>query len=156
MNGFRGLFVAAVIVTGAAPGFLGGQPPMPASPPEKTLIEEGRKSKLGVYPRTVANGAQIMYVVPDSPAYKIGLEPGDVIVSVDGFTVGFIDGLEYPLQSEIRRVKGTGTFKIRSVRTGEIVTRDIKLGDDPGGTGPGSGPPKAPGDPGPKPASSNP
>lgn len=154
MVGFRGFFAAAVIVITVGLNVLRAQPQVPARPPEKTLIEEGRKSKLGVYHRTVANGALIVYVVSDSPAYKGGLEPGDVIISVDGFTVGFIDGVEYPLQSETRRVKGTGAFKIRSVRTGEIVTRDIKLGDDPGGVGPDSGPPKAPDDPGPKPASS--
>jgi len=103
------------------------QPPTSGS--EKPLREpEGeRKVKLGVKAVTRANGALILEVAKDSPADKAGIEPGDLIVSVDGFTIGIIDNLEYPLQSELRRVKGTGEFKIRNWRTGEVQTRKINL-----------------------------
>jgi predicted metalloprotease with PDZ domain len=125
--------------------------PRPSRDPEKTLIEEGRKGKLGVVAHTVANGARIMYVTKGSPAWEAGLEPGDVIVSVDGFTVGFIDGVEFPLQSEVRRIKGSGAFRIRSWRTGEIVTKTIRIGPA-GKGGDRDGPPKDREDPGPRPA----
>jgi predicted metalloprotease with PDZ domain len=112
-------------------------------PPEKVLIEEGRKGKLGVACRTVPNGALILHVLKDSPAYKVGIEAGDVILSVDGFTIGFIDGLEFPLQSEVRRVKGVGAFKIRNRRTGEVVTKTITLATEKK-DGKEEGPPKDP------------
>jgi hypothetical protein len=105
-----------------------GQTPSPRER-EKPLIKEGRKTPLGVVSQTTANGALITYVVRDSPAWKAGLQSGDVILSIDGYTVGIIDGLPYHPWSEVRRIKGAGVFKIKS-RQGEIVSKTISLGTD--------------------------
>jgi S1-C subfamily serine protease len=123
-----------------------GQIPRPREP-GKLLIEAGRKTPLGVGSVTMADGALVTYVVPDSPGWKAGLEPGDVILSIDGYRVGIIDGLPYHPWSEVRRIKRAGVFKIRDRHTGEIVSKTITLGagSDGGDSGPpdpepGSGP----------------
>jgi predicted metalloprotease with PDZ domain len=126
---FLTLSMQVLVAAGAA---LGQDSPKADRPP-KAPAEEGRTARLGVIPRTVRDGALIVNVLPDSPAQKAGLEPGDVILSVDGYKVGVVAGLEYPLQSEVRRVKGVGAFKIRSRRTGKVVTKEIRLGGGPEG-----------------------
>jgi predicted metalloprotease with PDZ domain len=145
------LMIVMVACAIAATSVLGQQPKSVAAKTEgvPVFLPEGRNSKLGIVAKTEVNGARILYVVKDTPAYHAGLEAGDVILSVDGFPVGLIDGVEYPVQSEIRRVKGTGIFKIRDFRTQEIVTKKIQLGPDSKG-GEGDGPPKDPDDTGPK------
>ena len=122
----RRILVSAVVLLGCVGVAARGQPPdaVPA------WIEEGRKSKLGVGVKSTKKGAVVQFVVEGSPAWRAGLESGDVILSVDWFTVGMIDGVEYPLRSEVRRVRGVGAFKVWNPRTQRVKTKRIDLGRD--------------------------
>jgi hypothetical protein len=116
---------------------------------KEVVVKGGRKNFLGVEVQTLQNGSLIKKVFRGYPAWKAGIEVGDIVLSVDGFTVGYIDGAEYPLQSEVRRVEGIGKFEIKCRRTKEIVTLEIDLKS---GDGEEDRPPKkGPGDKGPKP-----
>jgi predicted metalloprotease with PDZ domain len=146
MNRQRGVFLAlaAMVLFGLCAE---GQPPEPKQPKDKQppkekpgdpLVKEGLKNKLGVIPKTLYKGALIVSVVPNSPAAKAKIEPGDIILSVDGFQIGFIEGMEFPLQSEIRRIKGTGTFEVKDHKTGKVSTKEITITAD---APPDKGPP---------------
>lgn len=124
----RAILVGVAVAVCATGMPVQGQPPK-AKPPGKTLVEEGHYPKLGVSYGLIREGAYITDVAKDSPAWKAGLEKGDVIMKVDGYTIGIIDGLMFPLQSEVRRVRGTGSFEIKSSRGGKIVTVGINLGE---------------------------
>lgn len=95
--------------------------------PAETKPVEVRKPKVGISTRNTPQGAVIMGVMPDSPAAKAGLNAGDVILSIDGFAVGIVDGLEYPVQSEIRRLKGSGKFKVARPAQSEPKEIEVKL-----------------------------
>ncbi|MBX9580138.1 MAG: PDZ domain-containing protein [Gemmataceae bacterium] len=115
-------------------GGVGSAVDPPATAEVPTVIKGGATIRLGVVAQTTANGARILSVTRGSPAAKAGLEPGDQVLSVDGFTVGVIKGVPFHLWSEVRRVRGVGVFKVRDKRTGEVVTMRINLG---AGSGPG-------------------
>jgi S1-C subfamily serine protease len=102
--------------------------------------EEKQSSRLGVTYRELQCGALITKVEKGSPAAVARLEAGDIVVSVDGFKVGVVDGQEYSLPSELRRLKGRGVLEVNDRRTGKVTTRDITLPDGPDGAGrPGPG-----------------
>ena len=49
---------------------------------------EGGKTGIGVSVRRVDEGVEVVSVLPDSPARRDGVEPGDRIVAVDGTPIG--------------------------------------------------------------------
>lgn len=93
------------------------------------LINEGRSQEIGVVARSQNDGAVILAVAKDSLAAKAGFEVGDIIHSVDNFTIGLIDGVDYPLHSEVRRIRGVGMFEITNHQTKKVAKVEIKLGD---------------------------
>ena len=73
-----------------------------------------------------ASGAEVVKVVPASPAEKAGLKPGDLIVSVDGKRVDFQNTLGELIAA--RKVGDVVALSVRSSgqgRNGE--TRDVKV-----------------------------
>jgi membrane-associated protease RseP (regulator of RpoE activity) len=102
------------------------QPPETAMP---SFLPQGRSTAfLGVASRPVADGVTVLRVVPDSSAWKLGIEAGDVIEAIDGFQVGLINGATFSLGSEIRRSGETVELRIRDARTGEVATRTASVG----------------------------
>jgi len=86
---------------------------------------------LGVPP---GQGAVIAEVQPDSPAARAGLREGDVVVSVNGRTVGSASGLRARLgvlpvgeTVELGLRRGTEVLTIRA-RIGEIEARHAREG----------------------------
>jgi len=71
------------------------------------------------------DGALVTGVEPKSPAAKAGLEPGDVIVSVDGKELrGFSD-----LRNRIGLTRKGANIEISYVRNGEEKTTTARIGD---------------------------
>jgi hypothetical protein len=76
---------------------------------------------LGVSAEPVSIGRvkalKVTLVIPDSPAAKAGLEPGDVIVKADGRPVNSGPGLA----EAYRNASGVFTLTVRNVRNGQEV-----------------------------------
>lgn len=89
-----------------------------------------KKNFLGVRSVSTPAGVEIIDVLPNTPAAKAGLKPRDLILKVDGFEVGLMGGLEYPLQSEIRRSAGESKFLVKSWRTGKVTEVVINLREE--------------------------
>jgi len=72
-------------------------------------------------------GARILQVIPDSPAEEVGLQKGDVIVSVDGKPVYGPRGLSRVLGSH----EAGSTVEIAIVRDGQNQALSVELGERP-------------------------
>ena len=57
---------------------------------------------LGVVGRYSEIGLLIHNVHPNSPAWRVGLEPSDIIVCVNRHQIGYISGRHYPLDTELQ------------------------------------------------------
>jgi uncharacterized lipoprotein YbaY len=86
---------------------------------------------LGIGVRNTATGVEIASVNTGGVAQRSGLEAGDVIVTVDGFQVGYVGDRLYDLGDEIaRRVDGAGrvSLLVRNRRTGGLVQVPLQFG----------------------------
>jgi S1-C subfamily serine protease len=72
----------------------------------------------------------IAQVVAGTPAQQAGLQAGDLIQKVDGYAVGQIGGVDYPLHSEIRRARGVARLEVREARSGQVVEKQVRVGPD--------------------------
>ncbi|WP_322797582.1 S1C family serine protease [Thermoflexus sp.] len=82
---------------------------------------------LGVVVNHEADGARILRVLPDSPAEKAGLRPGDRITAIDGEPVD----AAHPLPDAIRRRRPGDTVRLTVVRDGEERAVSVTLGRAP-------------------------
>ncbi len=78
-------------------------------------------------------GEQVTFVRCGSMAAQIGLEPGDLIVSLNGFALSYHGAWEQALHNAMRQ-GGQIHFDIRDMRTGRLIHREVFVG------GPGVGP----------------
>ena len=86
--------------------------------------------RLGVYAVNTPTGVRVTRVLPGSPAWRVGLEHGDVIVTVDGYQVGYVRGRLYPLGEELQRragPRGDVLLMVQDVRTDRLLNLDITL-----------------------------
>ncbi|MCS7050450.1 MAG: trypsin-like peptidase domain-containing protein [Thermomicrobium sp.] len=74
-----------------------------------------------------AAGIAVLQVVPGSPAERAGLQPGDVIVSVDGVSVA----TPSDLQRALSRAPVGSTILLGLVRRGRLLTVRAELGAEP-------------------------
>lgn len=77
-------------------------------------------------------GVEITQVIPGSPGAQIGLEPGDVIITVGGYQVGYVNGRLYDLGEECnRRMEPNGNVRlvVRNQRTGFLANLNVVLGN---------------------------
>ena len=58
--------------------------------------------QLGVSAYNTPTGVVITRVTPYGPAARVGLEPGDRIVAVEGYQVGYVNDALYPLGEELQ------------------------------------------------------
>jgi uncharacterized lipoprotein YbaY len=73
----------------------------------------------------------VVSVQPGSVAQQAGIEPGDVIITVAGYQVGFVGDRLHDLGDEIaRRIDGSGRVAVlvRNHRSGGLVTVPIQFG----------------------------
>lgn len=86
--------------------------------------------RLGVGIQNVDTGVVLTEVEPGMPAAQAGLEQGDVIVNVEGFQVGYLDGTLYDLGDEIQRrvdQQGRVDFLVFDVRTRRLQALPVTL-----------------------------
>ena len=81
------------------------------------LLSAGKVTRgwLGIDGETHDDGAVIRSVKPGSPAEAVGLQPGDVIASVDGAALGTIGAL---------------VVRLRDQRPGDVLTLGVRRGAD--------------------------
>ncbi len=107
-------------------------------------------AQLGVRVSNREFGVEVVQVIPGSPASQVGLERADVIITVGGYQVGYVNGRLYDVGEECnRRVDANGMVRlvIRNARTGFLANVDVNLGAPipPGPIPPGPFPPPNPG-----------
>jgi hypothetical protein len=92
-----------------------------------------RRWQLGVHAYNTDNGVVITNVLPRSPAWQAGLERGDVIVTIDGFQIGYVDRRLYPLGEELQHragPRGRVLLLVQNVRNRRLVNIDVRLERD--------------------------
>jgi uncharacterized lipoprotein YbaY len=86
--------------------------------------------RLGINIQNLPVGVQVIEVGPNSIAKSAGLEPGDTIVAVGGYQVGYVGERLFDLGDEIaRRIDPSEsvTFLVRSGRTGSLSNVPVKF-----------------------------
>ena len=66
-------------------------------------------------------------MAPGSIADRAGLEPGDLVTRVDGLEIGYVGGVEFPLQSELRRAGPTVVLDVIDSRSRRPMTLELHL-----------------------------
>ncbi len=85
---------------------------------------------LGVAAYDTPQGVVVTRVVPGSAAWRQRLEPGDRIVTVNGYQIGWVNDWLYPLSDELQRQAnrhGEVTLLLQNVRNGQLVSRRVQL-----------------------------
>lgn len=94
--------------------------------------------QLGVHAYNTTTGVIVTWVVPGSPAARVGFEPGDRIVAVSGYQVGVVGHQVYYLGEELQRRadrRGFVQLLCQNVRDNRLLNLDVRLqprGLDPG------------------------
>ena len=87
-------------------------------------LDNGFLGISGQNPTLGRAGALVIDVVPDSPAYESGLEPGDLIVATDGMPILGMSELAARI-----RLSSPGTMvEVQVIRNGEEMTFEVVLG----------------------------
>lgn len=73
----------------------------PATLTRRAPVE--RRWRLGINVQDTEAGCVITNVVPNSPASRAGLSVGDSIINVDGYQVGYVNGVLYDCGDEFQR-----------------------------------------------------
>lgn len=91
----------------------------------------GRRVTLGVYASPAEVGYRVDGVQGGTPASRVGLEPGDVIVAVDGYQVGRVGLGFYPLGRELQRRGGVDlevVLLVQDIRSRRLLNLDVSFG----------------------------
>lgn len=90
----------------------------------------GPRWYFGVNAYNTSTGVYITHVSSGSPARRAGFERGDVIVTVDGYQVGVVNGAVFYLGEELQYragPRGDVRFLVRNTRNGQLVNVDAVL-----------------------------
>ena len=91
------------------------------------IIQDLDPSLAGYFGLQDKNGVLISRIVEDSPAYKAGLKPGDVIISIDSESVrNTQDLVRQLLKRQIGEMVGLGV-----VRSGKLYSVDVQVDSRP-------------------------
>jgi len=105
-----------------------------------------RRWLLGISAENLDTGVLVTRVYPRTAADRAGLERDDIIVSVDGYQVGLVNGRLYGLGRELQlraSPRGDVRLLVWNHRNGRLQNINVRL--DPAGSG-GPGFPNRPGD----------
>lgn len=86
--------------------------------------------QLGIFARNTDTGVVVTNVLPRSAARRAGIEPGDVIVAIRGFQVGWVEDRLYPLGDELQRQADRAGFVsllVQNVRNRRLVNIPVQL-----------------------------
>lgn len=110
-----------------------GMPATRIAPPELPEVPPRPRPArwiLGVHAYNTDTGVVITRVQPGSPAWREGLERGDVIVTVDGYQVGYVDGYVYYLGDELQKRadrEGRVLLLVQNVRDRRLLNLEVRL-----------------------------
>ena len=85
---------------------------------------------LGVRCWYLDTGARVTYVFPNTPAWRVGLEPRDVIVSIDGYQIGYVQRRFYEISAELNARagrRGWVRLLVQNHRNSQLVNVDVQL-----------------------------
>jgi hypothetical protein len=86
--------------------------------------------RLGVFAYNTDTGVVVTRVIPGTAAWRVGFEPGDRIVTVGGFQVGFVGDRLFYLGEELQhRADPRGRVRIlaQNVRDRGLLNIDVQL-----------------------------
>lgn len=86
--------------------------------------------KLGVYSKDTSTGIQIVQVVQNGAAYRAGLEKDDIVLAVNGFQVGYVNGTLYDCGTEFERLadkNGWVSLLVYDNRTRSLTNLPVQL-----------------------------
>jgi len=98
--------------------------------PQTRIVPPAVGWKLGVYAFNTPAGVRVTRVQPGSAAARAGLEPGDVIVTVNGYQIGQVGSRLYPLGNELQRragPRGEVLLLVQNVRNRDLVNMNVRL-----------------------------
>jgi len=90
----------------------------------------GARWRLGVFAVNTDTGVRITQVVPNLAAWQAGLEARDVLVTVAGYQIGYVNGRLYDLASELQRradPAGRVMLLVQNHRNNELVPMEVQL-----------------------------
>jgi C-terminal processing protease CtpA/Prc len=96
----------------------------------RVLPPDRHRWRLGVFAYNTDTGVVVSRVIPHSAAWQAGLEPGDRIVAVAGFQVGYVGEFLFPLGAELQRnagPRGELTLLVQNVRNDELLNLPVRL-----------------------------
>ena len=111
-------------------GVITAVPNMTSSPfatGANTTSQIPRDWRLGVMADPSEIGAVVRQITPNSPAQRVGLEPNDIIVSINGFQVGLVENRLNDVGDQIRRSADSNgrvralVFQSRSARLQNVT-----------------------------------
>ncbi len=111
-------------------------PAAAAGPPQALLVAPGEPyglPKFGFSSSTIYGfGERVVFVRPGSRASYLGLEPGDVLLSLNGFKLTYPGSWNDALSNALYDSNYI-RLKVRDVRTGNVVFRDtfVNSGNGP-------------------------
>ncbi|WP_442505598.1 PDZ domain-containing protein [Novipirellula sp. SH528] len=85
---------------------------------------------LGVFGHYTTTGHLLTQVFPNTPASRAGLEPGDRIITVNGYQVGDVLDRQYPIDFLIQRHASPSGFVrllVQNRRTLRLHNLDVRL-----------------------------
>ena len=86
--------------------------------------------QLGITVDNTTSGVVVRGVQPRSAAERAGLEAGDIILTVGGFQVGYVDNRLFDVGEEIRRrvdAQGSVRMLVQDLRTGKVNLLSVNL-----------------------------
>lgn len=101
----------------------------PAAPAQPSRVPGAYT--LGIMARNTPAGVEVVSAQPGSVALASGIQPGDVIVTVAGYQVGYVGDRLYDVTDEItRRVNAAGQVPllVRNGRTGALAPLVVQYG----------------------------
>lgn len=105
---------------------------LPVTPPPAS----GQRWKMGIEAEDLDYGTRITHVYNDTPASRAGLEVNDVIVTVNGYQVGMVQGQLFDAGEEFQRRadrRGFVSLLVWNGRDGSLVNRTVRLERNLGG-----------------------
>lgn len=91
---------------------------------------EQHRWRLGVQAYNTDSGVVITQVLPNTAARRFGVEPGDRIVAIGGFQVGWVQDQLFPLGAELQRhadQRGRVNLLVQNVRTRGLLNLPVQL-----------------------------
>jgi len=100
----------------------------------------GRLPQFGFSSTNNGFGERIQFVRNNSRASRLGLEQGDTILSLNGISLNYRGSWTDALSHAYYEDGGQVRLRIRDVRTGQVFTRQLFVGNGGNSNGGGNGP----------------